>query len=143
MSSQQGQAQLQKVFDALDTDKNGVIDQNELTQAFKQGGLELQTNVVQRMMSYVGAKDGANLEQFAKLSALLSQFDQTFKEADSDKNGAIDNKELGRILADLGHNLSSTEIATLVKSVDADNSGEIEFNEFVDLAFLLMISENK
>ena len=33
------------------------------------------------------------------------------------------------------------QINNLLKSVDHDNSGEIEFNEFVDLSFLLLITK--
>jgi Ca2+-binding EF-hand superfamily protein len=132
---------LQKVFAALDTDNNGLIDVGELHEAFKQGGFDCAEKVLKRMMNYLGAPDGVNPRQFAELSKLLNDFKVAFNEADSDKNGAIDHVELGRALIDLGYSLKPGEVKLLIDAVDADKNGTVEFAEFVDLSFYLLIAE--
>ena len=95
-------------------------------------------------MKHVDAEDGASLEHFAVLSTLLSQIRQAFDQADMDHNGGIDLQELGKLLIDLGHNLTSAEISKLMTDADTDKSGQIEFLEFVQLySFILLFEKSR
>ena len=58
---------------------------------------------------------------------------QTFDMFDNNKSGKIDKKELGNVMRQLGKNPSETDLETLVKEVDADGDGEIDFNEFLTM----------
>jgi Ca2+-binding EF-hand superfamily protein len=55
---------------------------------------------------------------------------QAFSVFDTDNSGAISAIELGQVLKSLGQSLSSTELRDLIKEVDIDRSGSIEFDEF-------------
>lgn len=55
----------------------------------------------------------------------------SFTTFDADKSGAIDSKELEKVLKELGETPSSSQIQAQIKEVDADGSGQIEFNEFL------------
>ena len=132
---------LQAVFNAFDKDHNGIIDESELLSAFKQSSKNIFTqDIIKAMMKAVGGTNGVSLEQFVKLSDLLSSTQQAFADSDSDKSGAISCTELGRALLDLGYNLSSAQVSSLLDSVDADKNGQIEYSEFVLLFFNLMHS---
>eukprot|EP01123_Difflugia_compressa_P005154 TRINITY_DN1675_c0_g1_i1.p1 TRINITY_DN1675_c0_g1~~TRINITY_DN1675_c0_g1_i1.p1 ORF type:complete len:256 (-),score=62.44 TRINITY_DN1675_c0_g1_i1:164-931(-) len=56
---------------------------------------------------------------------------QTFDMFDADKSGAIDADELGAVMKKLGVNLKSNDLKKMIKVVDIDGNGEIDFNEFL------------
>tara|TARA_R110002050_G_scaffold141966_1_gene267167 strand:- start:319 stop:1065 length:747 start_codon:yes stop_codon:yes gene_type:complete len=137
---------LQAAFNEIDTNKDGRIDEGELVIALKKGGFHFPRRVVRRMMSYHlhqadeldNAEKGLNLDQFVSLTSFLELMKKTFGTLDGDKNGAIDDKELGSGLIDLGLPVKLNEIRLLMAIVDFDNNGTVEFEEFVDLTFYLI-----
>merc|ERR1712098_444621 len=50
---------------------------------------------------------------------------------DKDGDGQITVKELGTVMQSLGLNPSESELQDMLNEVDADNSGAIDFNEFL------------
>ncbi len=67
-----------------------------------------------------------NKTEVEKLWAAFSIFD-------TDNSGAISAIELGEVLKSLGQSLSETALRDLIKEVDIDRSGSIEFEEFKTL----------
>ena len=49
---------------------------------------------------------------------------------DKNGDGHISTSELAQVMAQLKQNMSDAEVKEMVKSVDIDGSGTIEFNEF-------------
>ena len=63
----------------------------------------------------------------------LEQCREIFNLYDKDKDGTIDSRELGDIMRSLGTYPSYEEINEMLKEVDTDNSGKIDFEEFLEL----------
>jgi len=63
----------------------------------------------------------------------LAKCRQAFEAFDADGSGAVDSDELGGVLRGLGYTPTDDEVMAMVRRVDADGSGEIEFNEFLPL----------
>ena len=63
----------------------------------------------------------------------IKEFKEAFEMFDADQSGTIDTQELGTVLKQLGQNISQAEIEEMIKEVDEDGSGEIEFDEFLQL----------
>eukprot|EP00009_Paramoeba_aestuarina_P002657 CAMPEP_0201515068 /NCGR_PEP_ID=MMETSP0161_2-20130828/6732_1 /ASSEMBLY_ACC=CAM_ASM_000251 /TAXON_ID=180227 /ORGANISM="Neoparamoeba aestuarina, Strain SoJaBio B1-5/56/2" /LENGTH=226 /DNA_ID=CAMNT_0047911787 /DNA_START=104 /DNA_END=784 /DNA_ORIENTATION=+ len=135
---------LRAAFDEIDTNKDGRIDQDELHQGLKKSGHTFSKRVIKRMMMFQlyqhnEVKIGAlSFEQFVGLSGFLNMMKGSFDSLDGDKNGTIDDKEMGRGLLDLGLPVKADQIKLLMAVVDADNNGTVEFAEYVDLAFYLI-----
>ncbi|KAK7241864.1 protein serine/threonine kinase [Aureococcus anophagefferens] len=55
-----------------------------------------------------------------------------FREIDSDGSGAIDAREFGKAMKNLGLRLSSAELRQLVNLFDANGDGRISYREFVE-----------
>lgn len=59
---------------------------------------------------------------------------EAFDAFDKDKTGSIPTDVVGTILELLGHTLSEEELEDVIDEYDEDESGQLEFNEFVQLA---------
>ena len=70
----------------------------------------------------------------------LEQCREIFNLYDKDKDGTIDARELGDIMRSLGSYPSNEEINEMLKEIDIDNSGKIQFEELLDL-FIKKINE--
>ncbi|WP_193198170.1 EF-hand domain-containing protein [Nostoc sp. MG11] len=58
---------------------------------------------------------------------------EAFKVFDTDGSGSISTKELGEVMRSLGQNPGDTELRDMIKEVDVDLSGSIDFEEFKTL----------
>jgi len=61
----------------------------------------------------------------------LKEFHMHFDSFDKNGDGTIDSDELIKILKDLGEKHDAKTVRDLIKEVDTDNSGKVEFNEFL------------
>ncbi|XP_013400747.1 calmodulin-2/4 [Lingula anatina] len=52
---------------------------------------------------------------------------------DPDKKGIIPTKKLGDVMRNLGHQLRPEELGELIKIVDQDSNGTVDFDEFLPL----------
>ena len=63
----------------------------------------------------------------------ITEFKAAFELFDKDRDGAINNKELGTVMRNLGQNPSEEELKQMIKEIDLDGNGVIDFNEFLYL----------
>lgn len=68
---------------------------------------------------------------FGFTDAELAEFRQQFDTFDVDKNGSITALELQSVLKSVGEHVTTNDCRDLIKAVDLDNSGTIEFKEFI------------
>lgn len=69
----------------------------------------------------------------------IADLREAFAIFDTNRDGTIEAKELKEVMRSLGQSPSSSEIRDMIKSVDGDNNGAIDFDEFL----ILMRSRNK
>lgn len=79
--------------------------------------------------------DDLDKEQVRLLKNAFDAFDQ-------EKKGCIDTTMVGTILSMLGHQLDDKMLKEIIDEVDADGSGELEFEEFVTLAARFLVEED-
>lgn len=60
----------------------------------------------------------------------LKELKECFDLFDSDKSGHISSSEFKNVLQALNIKISDVELKNLIKSIDKDNSGQIDFQEF-------------
>jgi hypothetical protein len=65
-----------------------------------------------------------------------------FDSVDIDKGGAIDVKELNKMLETVGVKMSEDELKEIMKEYDTDNTGTIDFIEFVQIFTKLLHEQN-
>jgi len=74
-----------------------------------------------------------------QLGILRSAFDAF----DAEKRGAISLETTGIILNMMGFFMNTDELASVVKDLDEDKSGQLEFDEFVTLSARFLIDEDE
>lgn len=55
-------------------------------------------------------------------------------QVDEDKGGSISPQELGSLMETLGLKPNQEELDAMIREIDEDGNGEIEFDEFVQVA---------
>mmetsp|Transcript_159354 Transcript_159354/g.297209 ORF Transcript_159354/g.297209 Transcript_159354/m.297209 type:complete len:211 (-) Transcript_159354:150-782(-) len=75
--------------------------------------------------------------------AQVQDFKDTFARFDVDSSGTIEVKEIGFVLKSLGHEPSQELLEVIVKDIDPNGSGEIDFEEFCTLMGKTMGTDGK
>ncbi|XP_010935758.1 calmodulin [Elaeis guineensis] len=63
----------------------------------------------------------------------ISEFQEAFSLFDKDGDGCITLEELETVIKSLGQNPTEDELHEMIKEIDADGNGTIEFGEFLSL----------
>jgi calmodulin len=63
----------------------------------------------------------------------IAEFRCAFELFDKDRDGTITTTELGTVIEKLGQKPSDTDLKEMIKEVDLDGNGSIDFNEFLVL----------
>ncbi|CAK0908779.1 unnamed protein product [Prorocentrum cordatum] len=72
----------------------------------------------------------------------LTDIKEAFELFDTDGSGSIDAKELGVAMKQLGFDASEEEINRMIADVDADDSGEIDLDEFMSMMTKKMLGRD-
>ncbi|XP_022732744.1 probable calcium-binding protein CML25 [Durio zibethinus] len=143
VSSMEVSSQMKQVFKLIDTDGDGKISSLELSEMLlslgqKKSAAKKEADGMVRELDRNG--DGyIDLEEFmdalgvntVQFSDKEDELMDAFNIFDSDKNGFISAQELQNILAGLGYEKCSlSECFLMIKGVDKDGDGLINFEEF-------------
>ena len=134
----QDKEELQKVFKRFDADGDGKISITELDNVLRTLGSGVPPEELRRVMDDLDTDhDGfINLSEFADFcrSGTSDGGDSELREAfnlyDQDKNGLISATELHMVLNRLGLKCLVEECHKMIKSVDSDGDGNVNFDEF-------------
>ncbi|KAJ3297435.1 hypothetical protein HK104_000514 [Borealophlyctis nickersoniae] len=85
----------------------------------------------------ISTADSVPAETSAKVAGFTDEEQEYFHEAfnvfDRDKSGAIDVEELTQVMIGLGIPVSQPEVRSMIARVDLDNTGCVEFDEFLKM----------
>merc|ERR1712232_15158 len=148
-------------WEYIDEDNRGWITPQQLGIALQMLGMKMTEEELEEAAEEVDVDGSGKLEwpeflwlmfKFGAGSSIEHQFtDQRLAELrevfslfDADGNGSLDSKELGTVMRVLGLHMEEKEIKAMIASVDADNSGCIEWPEFLFLMSKKVVdSENQ
>lgn len=130
--------ELRKVFKAMDTNGDGKLSREELLDYYsKEMGQEQANEEVNRIMTQVDTDNSGFVDYTEFIKATLDFktissagfLKRAFEVFDKDGSGTISANELKRLLA--GGNVCEDSIwSEIIKNVDSNGDGEIDFREF-------------
>lgn len=137
------------LFNAIDVDNSGSVSAGELDGVFKILGAKPNPQELEEALAEVDI-DGSGMLGWPEFLFLMSRFndgalsiEKKFMEQrlaelrevwamfDVDGSGALDTKELRMIMRSIGLSPTEYELKAMIKAVDADDSGKIEWPEFL------------
>ncbi|KAF7987345.1 hypothetical protein HCN44_003107 [Aphidius gifuensis] len=139
--------QLKTAFDAFDKDKTNMIKTDDIHTIltmmgieFEQGSRELRDAIVQVDMfdsGEVNYEDFCSvaakfLEEDVDIEALKVELKEAFRLYDREGNGYITTDCFREILSEIDENLTDEELDMIIEDIDADGSGTLDFEEFVE-----------
>jgi len=134
--------QLREVFNALDGNGDGLLTVDEMKEGLEKAEMDIPTDL-KEMMAEVDADGSGVIDYTEFLAATLDrkEYEQedvcwaAFRVFDRNGDGKISPEELQAVLGDDGvkDSLGADTIENLLKGVDADGDGNIDFNEFMTM----------
>ncbi|CAI7853490.1 unnamed protein product [Closterium sp. NIES-53] len=128
---------LREMFQVMDTDRSGTITVEELRAGLRKFGAQLSDLEINKLMEETDIDQSGEIEygEFLAATMHLSKLDQqehllrAFEFFDRDGSGSITLDELQKACEEL--KMSRKEIESMMREVDENNDGTIDYNEFV------------
>ncbi|XP_038695145.1 probable calcium-binding protein CML26 [Tripterygium wilfordii] len=140
-SSLPNMEEVEEVFDRYDANGDGKLSMSELGGVLKAMGSSDSPSERQRIMDGIDSdKDEfISLNEFAHLCRTTSDPSQELRDAfdmyDQDGNELISSSELHLVLNRLGLKCSMDDCVEIIRSVDSDGDGNVNFQEFKTMMF--------
>ncbi|KAI8128499.1 isoform 1, Troponin C [Lucilia cuprina] len=137
---------MRNAFKAFDPDDKGVIEHADVIQILEILGQKLDDKAVKALIKEVDKGNSGKLDfkQFCKLASrfvevdedgpvLMGELKEAFRIYDREGKGYITVATLRGILKELDDKLSAKELDMIIEEIDADGSGTVDFDEFVQV----------
>ncbi|EFJ09896.1 calcium dependent protein kinase [Selaginella moellendorffii] len=126
---------LKEMFKSIDTDNSGTITYDELKAGLANLGSALAEHEVQQLMRAADVDGNGSIDytEFITATMHLNKMEKedhlysAFQFFDKDNSGYITVEELEQALGDL----NMQDLTEIIKEVDTDNDGKIDYDEFV------------
>merc|ERR1712137_485548 len=133
---------LRDTFMALDENGDGLLTVNEMKEGLSRCGLKEIPPDLQQIMEEVDSDGSGVIDYTEFLAATLDKKVymaedvcwQAFRIFDRDGNGKICMKEIAAVLGDQDvQNTAAVDMAQILKDIDTNGDGEIDFQEFMQM----------
>ena len=133
-----------EAFDLIDVNKDGEITMDELKKFFFGLGEKLTDSDIQDMINEADFEGNGTItfESFVKLldgklrsEEVQEEIIETFKKFDVDNNGLIGPEDIYNLLHSFNQDITIGEAEDMIKNVDIDDDGMVNYQEFVKMIF--------
>ena len=135
---------LREAFELIDKNADGEITLDELEKLYENLGDKLNKAEIQDMINEVDLEGNGSItfEGFKGLmdrkfrdEDIEEELIETFKKFDQDNNGLIGPEDVFNLLQSFGQDITINEAEDMVKNVDLDQDGFVNYQEFVKMIF--------
>ncbi|XP_058105718.1 calcium-dependent protein kinase 1-like isoform X2 [Magnolia sinica] len=132
-------AGLKEMFKMIDTDNSGQITFDELKAGLKSVGANLKESEIYALMEAADVDNSGTIDygEFIAATLHLNQIERedhlfaAFSYFDKDGSGYITPDELQQACEEFG--IEDVQLEEMIREVDQDNDGRIDYNEFVEM----------
>ncbi|XP_065877895.1 calcium-dependent protein kinase 17-like [Euphorbia lathyris] len=129
---------LKEMFKGIDSDNSGTITLEELKHGLAKQGTKLSEYEVKQLLEAADADGNGTIDydEFITATMHMNRMDReehlytAFQHFDKDNSGYITMDELEQVLREFGMH-DGRDIKEVISEVDADNDGNINYDEFV------------
>ncbi|KAK4326522.1 hypothetical protein Pmani_002970 [Petrolisthes manimaculis] len=128
------------VFQQVDRDRSGAIDDKELQLALSNGNWTAFNPDTIRLMIGMFDKKGTgtiNFDEFGALWKYVTDWQQCFRSFDRDNSGNINKGELKTAITTFGYRFSDQFFDVLMRRFDRSGKGGIYFDDFIQCCIVL------
>eukprot|EP00271_Cylindrocystis_brebissonii_P022183 TRINITY_DN838_c0_g1_i1.p1 TRINITY_DN838_c0_g1~~TRINITY_DN838_c0_g1_i1.p1 ORF type:complete len:540 (+),score=94.11 TRINITY_DN838_c0_g1_i1:139-1758(+) len=133
-------SRLKELFKSIDTDDSGSITYDEMKNGLLRQGTSLPESAIQELMASADVDNDGTIDYAEFITATMhlnmaqreDALYQAFRHFDADDSGYISMTELKQALSGDG-SLEPEEIDELIKDVDVNNDGHIDYEEFATM----------
>jgi len=136
---------LKRAFDSFDQERRGAISTDIVATILKMMGHPVNRSILNQVIEEVDV-DGSGELEFNEFVLLATKFmneedeeemkkelKEAFRLYDKEGDGFIPTKVLREILKELDDKLTDEELDGMIDEIDADGSGTVDFDEFMDM----------
>lgn len=136
---------LKRAFDSFDQEKRGAISTDIVATILKMMGQTVNRQILKSVIEEVDVDGSGELEfnEFVMLATkfmneedeeeMKKELKEAFRLYDKNGEGFIPTQVLREILKELDDKLTDEELDGMVEEIDADGSGTVDFDEFMDM----------
>lgn len=132
--------EIKEAFNLFDTEGKGAIDVRELKAAFRALGFQIKKSEIRQLFIDLEKDLSSATVTFDEFIEMVTprmlnrdsreEIMKVFALFDDDNSGAISFKNLKRVAAELGENLTDEELQEMIDEADRDGDGVINDEEF-------------
>ncbi|KAK5644320.1 hypothetical protein RI129_005620 [Pyrocoelia pectoralis] len=138
-------ALLKKAFDTFDVEKKGSIGTVMIGTILNMLGINITEKMLEDIINEVDEDGSGELEfeEFCTLAArfmveedaeaLQAELKEAFRLYDKEGNGYISTDVLKEIIKELDDKITPDELEGMIKEIDSDGSGTVDFDEFMEV----------
>ncbi|WAR19538.1 CALM-like protein [Mya arenaria] len=133
---------IRDVFTVLDQDKSGSLDVGELETAMRQMGVECTHSEIVELITQID-KDGNGTVEFYEFSRMVAEklqagdpeteLKEAFAVFDKNGDGKVSSEEIRVVVESLGGKMTNAELENMLREVDENNDGYLDYEEFVHI----------
>jgi len=137
-------AQFEQFFAQADADKSGDLDVNELIAVLKKRGYAGSDRQIKQYFAQCDTSGDGRISkqeymvamgQIPQENHMEATMRSVFTSFDKNGDGSIDHKELQAVFAEMGKTFSEADMKRMINLSDKDNSGTLEYEEFIATVF--------
>ena len=135
-------AEIKEVFVLFDTEHSGSLDCRELKAAMRTLGFEIRKDELMKVMADMGKDifDTVDFDEFVDIieprlqdKNSVDEVAKIFRLFDDDQTQKISLRNLKRVCAELGENLSEQDLQEIIECADRTGDGQLTFEEFYNV----------
>ena len=131
-------------FDAVDTDRSGKINAQELQRALSQAQYNFNVSTAAKMIRMFDRDNSGSIQymEFQQLYQFINQMSGAFRARDRDRSGTLEGPEVRAALAQSGYQLSEPTFQRMMNHFDKERSGGLKLDDYIELSVLLGTARN-
>jgi len=143
MGYQQPPALLQW-FQAVDRDRDGRVNVQDLQGALSSAGFQFSFEVAEKMIQMFDRDHFGTIDynEFAQLHQFISTMQNGFRQRDRTGDGRLDGNEIRMALQDSGYQMAEGTFQTMMKKFDHQRVGSLGFDSYIELSIFIATVRN-